>query len=471
MMRKESSSFDWRSFLQLDRPVPWFKSVWFIVFLALPLLSLSPGLYGGILIIAYLHWSNDKKFIEAYEENESIRRQLQDFKERGLDKVVDQQEAVFQLVEEERILEGKLKKLRQDYIELDEEVLYQSYGIYRPQYDFANAATYKEALKEVRTEQKQMVRQKEATHHSYEWTVDGDKRKGKKMINDTIRLALRAFNHECDVIISKVTVNNYESSQKRIWKSQEMINRMNESNHVAIKDSYVDLKIEELQLALEWELQKEKEKEELRERRAAEREEKRIAKEIAAEKKKIEKEEKHFQQALEKMKKRLKLEEAQSEEMRALQEKIAVMESQLSEKQKEKEDLDYRSTHTRAGYVYIVSNIGSLGKDIYKIGMTRRLEPMERIRELSSASVPFKYDVHAMIFSEDAPTLEKKLHEQFDEYRVNKVNNYKEFFQLPLKEIEKAVKKYHDQTVDFTHITPAEEYRATQALVQEERVS
>lgn len=129
-----------------------------------------------------------------------------------------------------------------------------------------------------------------------------------------------------------------------------------------------------------------------------------------------------------------------------------------------KENVLQRELNTRAGYVYIISNIGSFGKDIYKIGMTRRLEPMDRVKELGSASVPFEFDVHAMIFSEDAPKLENQLHHHFKEFEVNKVNPRKEFFKVSLREIEKVVLENYNGTVTFTEIAKAEQYRRSLAL-------
>lgn len=124
-------------------------------------------------------------------------------------------------------------------------------------------------------------------------------------------------------------------------------------------------------------------------------------------------------------------------------------------------DVDYREANQRAGYVYIISNIGAFGKDIYKIGMTRRLDPQDRIDELGSASVPFRFDVHAFIFSDDAPKLENALHKAFENNRVNMMNNRKEFFNITLEEIEKVVKKNYDKIVNFKHEPDAEQYRET----------
>ena len=128
------------------------------------------------------------------------------------------------------------------------------------------------------------------------------------------------------------------------------------------------------------------------------------------------------------------------------------------------EDIDYREANKKAGYVYIISNIGSFGKDVYKIGMTRRLEPMDRVDELGDASVPFKFDVHAMIFSDDAPKLEAALHHAFDNKKVNMINNRKEFFNVKLEEIEQVVKENHDKLVEFIKTPDAEQYRESMIL-------
>ena len=141
--------------------------------------------------------------------------------------------------------------------------------------------------------------------------------------------------------------------------------------------------------------------------------------------------------------------------------KIKELEDKIKELEKDKKDVENRETNTRAGFVYIISNIGSFGENVYKIGMTRRLEPMDRISELSSASVPFPFDVHALIFSEDAPALETTLHNYFRKQEVNKVNSRKEFFRVNLEEIKDLVHKEFNNTVHFTDVAVAEQYRET----------
>ena len=115
--------------------------------------------------------------------------------------------------------------------------------------------------------------------------------------------------------------------------------------------------------------------------------------------------------------------------------------------------------------MYVISNVGAFGEGIYKIGMTRRLEPMDRVDELGDASVPFWFDVHAMVFSENAPALEAKLHERFAAGRRNKVNGRKEFFRADLKEVEAIIRQNYDAVVEVVHEAPAEQYRESLRMV------
>lgn len=147
--------------------------------------------------------------------------------------------------------------------------------------------------------------------------------------------------------------------------------------------------------------------------------------------------------------------------------KKAEIEKHLSDLDLVIKDIDYREANKRAGYVYIISNIGSFGENIYKIGMTRRLDPMERVDELGDASVPFKFDVHAMIFSDDAPALETALHHAFEKKKVNMINGRREFFNVTLEEIEDVVKANYDKTVEFIKIPQAEQYRESQKIIEQ----
>ena len=135
------------------------------------------------------------------------------------------------------------------------------------------------------------------------------------------------------------------------------------------------------------------------------------------------------------------------------------MENRLSDIDKALTDIDYRQANMKAGYVYIISNIGAFGENVYKIGMTRRLDPQDRVDELGDASVPFNFDVHAMIFSDDAPALEAALHRAFENRKLNMVNQRREFFNVTLDEIKEVIKENFDKTVEFIDVPDAEQYR------------
>ena len=142
---------------------------------------------------------------------------------------------------------------------------------------------------------------------------------------------------------------------------------------------------------------------------------------------------------------------------------IVELQRRLEEAQANKERAISRAQMTRSGHVYVISNVGSFGEHVYKIGMTRRLDPMERVRELGDASVPFQFDVHAVIYSEDAPALENALHRSFNNRRINRVNERKEFFRVGIDEIAGAVRKHHGE-IEITRAAEAVEYRKTLAM-------
>ena len=278
------------------------------------------------------------------------------------------------------------------------------------------------------------------------------------MVNDTQKLLLRAFNTECDELIGKVKFNNIESVEKRIRTSRETISKLGSTMAIQISARYLDLKIRELHLAYEYAVKKQEEKEELKRIRAEQREQAKLEKEIETARKKLEKEQSHCKNELARM---LKQDTASmsAEERAAFDAKKSELESQLGEIAKGIADVDYRAANQKAGYVYVMSNIGSFGENIYKIGMTRRLDPMDRVDELGDASVPFNFDVHALIFSEDAPALEAALHKAFENRKVNMVNTRREFFNVTLEEIKDVIKANFDKTVEFTETAAAEQYR------------
>lgn len=362
-------------------------------------------------------------------------------------------------------LTESIKEKRKEIVELDETILLQDFGMYSPIYDFATSEEYKDRLDAIRTEQKNMILNKKAATCSEVWTVNGSEAQGRVMTNQNIKQILRCFNDECDMLISKVKFNNVTAFTDKIRKSFDALNRMNSKNAVSLSISYLNLKIEELQLAYEYAVKKQQEKDEQRRIREQMREEAKLQKELEEARKDIEKEQKHYSNALSKINDQL--EKCDDVEREVLLEKKAEIENHLSSLDKAMEDIDYRQANKRAGYVYIISNIGSFGENVYKIGMTRRLDPMERVDELGDASVPFKFDVHALIFSDDAPALETALHHAFENKKVNMINGRREFFNVTLDEIEEVVKANYDKTVEFVKVPEAEQYRETKKILEQ----
>lgn len=359
----------------------------------------------------------------------------------------------------------ELQKAKEQLVETNEEVLMQSFGLYTPRYSFMNADEYKAHLLEIRAKQKDMIKDKTAVSGSANWTVNGNASKGKKMVSDMQKLLLRAFNSECDDVIEHVKYNNIEASEKRITSSRDAISKLGTIMEVSIQPKYYRLKIEELHLAFEYAQKKQQEKEEQKETRARMREEAKLAKEIEEERKKLEKEQQHYQNALQRI--NAQLETASESDRAAIEEKKAELVAQLDKIDKEFADVDYREANQRAGYVYVISNIGAFGENVYKIGMTRRLDPQDRVDELGDASVPFNFDVHAMIFSNDAPKLEAALHNAFADRKLNFVNQRREFFNVTLDEIKQVVKENYDKSVEFVELAPAEQYRESLKLKEE----
>ena len=319
---------------------------------------------------------------------------------------------------------------------------------------------YKEELAKIRSKQKELIKNKTAVSGATEWTVNGSASKGKKMVSDTQKLLLRAFNTECDELVAKVKYTNFDASLNKIYKSAEAISKLGTIMHISINSNYLDLKIKELRLAFEYQQKKQEEKEAQKAARAEMREAARLQKEIEAQRKKIEKEQTHYQTAYDHLLHQIEQNPGNADLLKKKDE----LENQLNDIDKAMKDIDYREANQRAGYVYVISNIGAFGPNVYKIGMTRRLDPQDRVDELGDASVPFNFDVHAMIFSDDAPALEAALHRAFEDRKLNMVNTRREFFNVTLDEIKEVVKKNFDKTVEFIDVPDAEQYRISQKM-------
>lgn len=376
-----------------------------------------------------------------------------------------------ELSREVKSLESKISKLKAIYIEEDEKVLYQSFGIYKPYYDFEKSDIYKEKLKEITAKQKALVKDDSAFNYTSEYTINGSPKKGKKMQQSFAKFGMTTFNLECTTAIKNVKFNNFEQMETKIERSFTKVNKGLESFSIEIRKENLALKMEELHLSFEYAKIKQQEREEEQEVRRLQREEeaelKRIQKEVDAERRKLEKERYHFEQAILEKQKQLKMSKTE-EDIKALEVELLGLQVQINNVDEQNEHLDDKlEVKNKAGYVYIISNLGAYGEDVYKIGVTRRANPDDRVKELSGASVPFKFDTHALIFSEDAFALENALHNEFANKKINLANNRKEFFNVTLDEIKQVVRENYNKVVEFVDIPEAEEYRQSLLMLEE----
>ena len=365
------------------------------------------------------------------------------------------------LNEEVSTISNTIEGLKFNLSSVEEELDIQSFGVYKTHFGLETSEIYKDRISDIRSKCKALIKDGLAAVCSIEWQVSGDKAKGRKMVREQIKLMIRAFNGECDAAVSRVKYNNVKILQKRIEKSYEALNKLGKTKETCITPAYLKARIDELHLVHEHREKLQEEKEEQRRIKEEMREEQKAQREIEKAKEVAEKEEKQHQEALEKAKKELEQSTgAQYDKLEAL---VSKLENELSEAIDRKAKAIARAQLTKSGHVYVISNVGSFGEDVYKIGMTRRLEPLERVRELGDASVPFKYDVHAMIYSENAPALENALHKHFEDRQINKVNMRREFFRVTLDEIREAISQHH-ANVTFVTFPEAEEYRKSLSM-------
>jgi len=360
---------------------------------------------------------------------------------------------------------ARYQDLQKEVAMADESVEDISFGLYKPHFTFQTTDAYKAQIELLRTQQRDVVRQGQAVQCPNAWYVNDSKTEGKRMIRLQSKLLLRAFNGECEAAIANVNWNNAQKMEERLRKAFADINKLGDVVKITITDVYFMLKFQELQMTQEYEQKRYEVREEQRRVREQIREEERTQKEI----------EKALADSLsDEQKYAAAIANARDEATRAmglklekLTEQISRFEAKLDEARRKKERAIARAQLTKSGFVYVISNIGSFGDKVFKIGMTRRLEPMDRIYELSGASVPFPYDLHAMLYSDDAPALEHELHQLFKTRRLNSVNARREFFQdVALGEIENFVKN-KGLSAQFLSVPEAREYRQTLAMRQQ----
>lgn len=415
--------------------------------------------------------SKYSRFIEHDEAFEHEKRKLDELVQNRIDLNEHYQQNLLiykQLEDEVRVFQNT--------------ITLQECGIYESSYSFENSIKFKEALIENKEKQKKLIIEGRALILKFYSTdeiinVDSLDKYEKSKYVDIKNLLLYAINTGCDSIISKVRWDNVFISKERIYTHIKRIVKYsmglhyfnetlkNKSAYWHVSDDFVKLKFQELNLTYEYSQKKIEEKEEQKRIREQIREEEKALRDYEKAEREAEEEEKYLQKVLEKVKQKFGY--LPPSEVDALNAKVKELETQIKEAQEKKARAIALAQTTKVGYIYVISNIGSLGDDIYKIGMTRRLDPQDRVDELSNASVPFRFDVHAVIFSENAPQLEYDLHQRFNDRRLNRVNRRKEFFKVKLEEIEEFVKEHADAEIEFTKIAEAREYRETMTVLKQ----
>ena len=322
-------------------------------------------------------------------------------------------------------------------------------------FEYEDSEEYKQCIKECVECQELMVKLGNACKANTVWIVGGSRAKGEKQNKDNVKLALRLFNLECNEIMYKInTRSNIDTVIEKLERSYRTINRLNKVQDVTIQEEYLDAKKLQAKLIYGYTMMVAHEKEIEAQHRAELKEQEKVEKEIQKQKDKLLKDKAQYLKELARLAK-------QKQQTQELLDRIAELEAKVDSLDKEADELDeYANVRTRAGWVYIISN-DAFEEDVYKIGTTRRLNPMERVDELGSASVPFKFNVHALMFAEDAFAIENELHKYFNNKRVNKVNNKKEFFKVDLKEIEAKVLEM-DSTVEFKYDVHNEDFIKSQ---------
>ncbi|MEX0810315.1 MAG: DUF4041 domain-containing protein [Dongiaceae bacterium] len=353
-------------------------------------------------------------------------------------------------------IQEQLKRSREAIVATDDLALLQEAGVYQYRHPLTDAVAYEKELTSIESQIKAMTRKDGgAVLAATSWTVNGSAAEGRAMVRDFSKLMLRAFNAEADNLVRSLKPYKLSGALSRLKKVADTIERLGKTMHIQISTPYYQLRARELELTADF-LQKQAEEKEIeRLERERLREERKAQQEIERERARLEKERQHYENALATLM-------GKGDEAGILR-----LREQLNEVDRAIENVDYRAANIRAGYVYLISNIGSFGEKMVKLGMTRRLDPMDRIRELSDASVPFNFDVHALFFSKDAVGIEAAMHERLADVRVNVVNRRREFFRVSPLEVKQHLSDLAGELLQFQELPEAIEYRQCLRVFEE----
>ena len=354
---------------------------------------------------------------------------------------------------------SRLSEIKQAIVETDNALILQEVGVYQYRHPLDSAAQYKEELESLKDQLKSMVKNKNAVTAIANFTFNNSVAKGRSFVNDFSKLMLRAYNAEAENCVRVLKAGTLASAEKRLNKTAEVIERFGRMVEMRITPEYQRLRLKELELTADYLAKLQEEKEAARAERERLREEEKARAEYRREQERLLKERLHYENALAVLR-----EKGDLEGVSELEGKIADVDHAI-------EGVKDREAHIRAGYVYVISNIGALGDRMVKIGMTRRLNPMDRVTELGDASVPFRYDIHALFFSQDAVGIEAALHQDLEGQRVNKVNHRREFFYATPGEVRELLLKHAGNLLEFIEEPEAPEYWQSGGASHRDRAS
>jgi hypothetical protein len=387
---------------------------------------------------------------------ESLRAQLERTGALSLQEIERQRSAVEKdiadktasFATQEAELTRRLEELSAEVVTTEETAVLQEAGVYEYRHPLDDAVAYQRELKNLREQIKAMTRKDGgAVTGTTNWTVNNSLTEGRRMVRDFSKLMLRAYNAEADNLVRGLKPYKVEAAMDRLDKVAATIVKLGRTMDIRIADAYHSLRTLELELTADYLAKVAEEKEREREEKVRLREERQAQLEMERERARLEKEKQHYENALAAL-------VAKGDESGA-----ADLKANLERIDKAIEDVDYRAANIRAGYVYVISNIGSFGEQMVKIGMTRRLDPLDRVRELGDASVPFRYDVHALFFAEDAASIEAELHRRLADRRVNRVNLRREFFYTTPSEVKEHLLEVAGNLLQYEEVAEALEYR------------
>lgn len=345
-------------------------------------------------------------------------------------------------------LEAERTALALTVTDMTETSMLQEIGIYDFSHPLDDAAAYKSRLDDLRRQIKEMSKANGgAIQSATGWTVNGSAAEGKRMVSQTSKLMLRAYNAEADNLVRTLKPYRLSASIDRLSKTTQIISKLGQSMSIRVDPRYHSLRLDELALTADYLEKVAQEKEVERAAREALREQRKVEAEMARERQRLEKERDHYTNALSALREKGDHEGA------------ARLEAELADVERAINDVDYRTANQRAGYVYVISNVGAFGDRMIKVGMTRRLVPMDRVRELGDASVPFRFDVHALFFSNDAVGIEAEMHRRLDEVRVNRINLRREFFYATPLEALAHLRDLAGEVLEFREVAEAVEFR------------